>query len=100
RAGSGAAMPTRQRAVRAFRSADLTVEEGLRWLWLASSEAAEVWDDDSWSVLSARHIDMARAAGALSVLPLTLHSRAVAHVLAGDLDSAPSPGAERDAVQP
>ena len=97
--GYAAATPTRQRAVRAFRTADLTVEEGLRWLWLASSEAAEVWDDESWSVLSARHIDMARAAGALSVLPLTLHSRAVAHVLAGDLDAAASLIAELDAVQ-
>ena len=97
--GYAAATPTRQRAVRAFRAADLTVEEGLRWLWLASSEAAEVWDDESWSVLSARHIDMARAAGALSVLPLTLHSRAVAHVLAGELDAAASLVAELDAVQ-
>jgi DNA-binding CsgD family transcriptional regulator len=97
--GYAAATPTRQRAVRAFRSADLTAEEGLRWLWLASSEAAEVWDYESWSVLSARHIESARAAGALSVLPLTLHSRAVAHVLAGDLDAAASLVAELDAVQ-
>src|SRR5207248_1757573 len=79
---------------------DLTVEEGLRWLWLASSDAAELWDDESWSVLSARHVDMARAAGALSVLPLTLHSQAVAHVLAGELDAAASLVAELDAVQP
>jgi DNA-binding CsgD family transcriptional regulator len=89
----------RQRTVRAFRSDELTVEEGLRWLWLASSEAAKLWDDESWSVLSARHVDMARAAGALSVLPLTLHSRAVAHVFAGELDAAGALVAELDAVQ-
>src|SRR3954462_3026761 len=88
-----------QRAVRAFRSDELTVEEGLRWLWLASSEAAELWDDESWSILSARHVDMARTTGALSVLPLTLHSSAVAHVLAGELDAAASLVAELDAVQ-
>ena len=93
------ATPIRQRAVRAFRSDDLTVEEGLRWLWFASSDAAELWDDESWAVLSARHVDMARAAGALSVLPLTLHSRAVAHVLADELGAAASLVAELDAVQ-
>jgi hypothetical protein len=66
--GYAVAMPIRRRAVRAFRSDDLTVEEGLRWLWLASSEAAKLWDDASWSVLLALHGDIARAAGALSVL--------------------------------
>jgi DNA-binding CsgD family transcriptional regulator len=96
--GYTAALPTRQRAVHAFRKADLTLAEGLRWLWLASSEAAEVWDDESWSALSTRHIDMARAAGALGVLPLTLHSRAVAHVFAGELDAAASLVGELDAV--
>jgi DNA-binding CsgD family transcriptional regulator len=97
--GYAAAAPLRQRAVRAFRSDDLTVEEGLRWPWLASSEAAKLWDDEGWLVLSGRHVDMARASGALSVLPLTLHSRAAAHVLAGELDAAASLVAELDAVQ-
>jgi DNA-binding CsgD family transcriptional regulator len=97
--GYAAAIPSRQRAVRAFRSNELTVEEGLRWLWLASSDAAELWDDESWSVLVARHVDMARATGALSVLPLTLHSQAVAHVLAGELDAAASLLAELDTVE-
>jgi DNA-binding CsgD family transcriptional regulator len=97
--GYAAAKPSRQRAVSAFRSDDLTVEEGLRWLWLASVEAAELWDDEGWSVLVARHVEMARAAGALSVLPLTLHSQAVAHVLAGDLDAAASLVVELDAVE-
>ena len=97
--GYAAAAPIRQRAVRAFQSDDLTVEEGLRWLWLASSEAAKMWDDEGWLVLSARHVDMARASGALSVLPLTLNSRAAALVLAGELDAAASLVAELDAVQ-
>jgi DNA-binding CsgD family transcriptional regulator len=96
--GYAAAAPIRQRVVRAFRSEDLTVAEGLRWLWIASVEAAEVWDDEGWSVLSALHVDMARAAGALSVLPLTLHSQSVAHVFAGELDAAVSLVAELDAV--
>ncbi|MDQ3897057.1 MAG: LuxR C-terminal-related transcriptional regulator, partial [Actinomycetota bacterium] len=97
--GYAAALPIRQRAVRAFRRDDLTVDEGLRWLWLASSEASKLWDDESWLVLAARHVDMARAAGALSVLPLTLHSLAVAHVLAGELETAASLVEELQTVQ-
>ena len=97
--GYAVAKPIRQRAVRAFRSDDLTVEEGLRWLWLASLEAAELWDDEGWSVLSARHVEMARAAGAFSVLPLTLQTQAVVHVFAGELDAAASLVAELDAVE-
>jgi DNA-binding CsgD family transcriptional regulator len=96
--GYAVAAPIRQRVVRAFRSDELTLEEGLRWLWLASVEAAELWDAEGWSVLSALHVDMARAAGALSVLPLTLHSRAVAHVFAGEIDAATSLVAELEAV--
>ena len=97
--GYAAAKPIRQRAVRAFRSDGFTVEEGLRWLWLASLEAAELWDDEGWSVLSARHVEMARAAGAFSVLPLTLQTQAVVHVFAGELDVAASLVAELDAVE-
>src|SRR5262249_34211231 len=83
----------------AFRSDDLTVEEGLRWLWLASVEAAELWDDDSYWALSTLHVEMARAAGALSLLPLTLHTHAMTHVFAGELDAAASVGAELGAVE-
>jgi DNA-binding CsgD family transcriptional regulator len=97
--GYAAAAPIRRRALEAFRGDELTVEEGLRWLWLASSDAAELWDHESWTILSARHVDLARTTGALSVLPLTLHSRAIAHVFAGELDAAASLVAELDAVQ-
>jgi DNA-binding CsgD family transcriptional regulator len=97
--GYAAAVPVRQRAVRAFRDDELPTEEGLRRLWLASTEACVIWDDESWAVLSARHVDMARAAGALSVLPLTLQSRAVTHVFAGELDTAAAMVAELNAVQ-
>jgi DNA-binding CsgD family transcriptional regulator len=97
--GYAAAVPLRQRAVRAFRGDELGPEEGLRWLWLASTLACVLWDDESWAVLAERHVELARAAGALSVLPLTLNSRVVAHVLAGELDVAASLAAELEAVQ-
>jgi DNA-binding CsgD family transcriptional regulator len=97
--GYEAATPLQQRALRAFRDDDLTVEEGLRWLWLASAVAADVWDYESWSVLSARHEQMARASGALSELPLALNSRAVVHLFAGELDAVASVLQELNAVQ-
>ena len=82
-----------------FRSHDLVIEDGLRWLRLASSDASELYDDESWMLLVARHVELARAVGALSVLPLTLHSQAVAHALAGELGTAAALVAELDAVQ-
>jgi DNA-binding CsgD family transcriptional regulator len=97
--GYAAATPIRQRAVRAFRDDDLATEEGLRWLWLASREAAVLWDDESWSVLVTRHVELARATGTLNSLPLTLNSLATAQVLAGELDAAASLIAELDATQ-
>jgi uncharacterized membrane protein len=97
--GYAAAVPIRQAALRTFHARELTVAEGLRWLWLAVLEAAELWDVDRWGELSARHVELARAAGALSVLPPTLHAAAVAHVLRGELDAAASLVAEIHAVQ-
>jgi len=97
--GYAAAVETRRRAVRAFEADDLGVEDGLRWLWLASVTAGELWDDEAWTVLSGRHVELARAAGALSALPATLHSRATAHVLAGELAAAEALITELDAVE-
>ena len=97
--GYEVATPLQQRALRAFRDDDLTVEEGLRWLWLASAVAADVWDYESWSVLSARHEQMARASGALSELPLALNSRAVVYLFAGELDAVASVVQELNAAQ-
>ena len=55
---------------------DISPGEGRRWLSLASRVAAFLWDDESWDVLSARFLQLARDAGALSVLPLALtHAR-------------------------
>lgn len=96
--GYPAAMPIGKRALRAFCDEDITVEEGLRWLWLASIIAADVWDDESWYVLSARHVQIARDAGALSELPLALNSRILVHLFTGELMAAASLVDEAGAV--
>ena len=42
-----------------------------------------MWDDETWDVLSARFVQLARDAGALSVLPLALTTRSGMHLFAG-----------------
>jgi DNA-binding CsgD family transcriptional regulator len=46
--------------------------------------AAFLWDDESWDVLSARLVRLARDAGALTVLPFALTNRAGVHLFAGE----------------
>src|SRR5260370_1092111 len=54
REGYPGGAPVLRQAVSAFRRADVSAEEELRWLWLASHVAGIVWDYDSWDVLSDR----------------------------------------------
>jgi DNA-binding CsgD family transcriptional regulator len=85
-----AAAPTLKRAVRAFSSPALSDEEGLRWLWFATPTAVRLWDDESWDRLSARHVELARDAGALGVLPVALNLRAGLHLYQGEFAAAAS----------
>jgi tetratricopeptide (TPR) repeat protein len=83
-----------RRALAAFRSPDLSEDEGLRWLWLACRIARALWDEETWEALVTRFVQLARETGALSVLPLALSVRTVAHVFAGELDAAAALGEE------
>jgi DNA-binding CsgD family transcriptional regulator len=65
-------------------------DDELRWLWLAGIAALHIWDDESWDVLSARNVELARAAGALTDLPPALSSRALMLLSAGELTAAES----------
>ncbi len=86
--GYAAGVPLLRQAVATFRSKSISAEEEIRWLWLASHAAGVLWDDESWHVLTARHIQLAREAGALSVLPIALTARIMALTFAGDLVTA------------
>ncbi len=86
--GYAAGAPLLKQALAVFRETAISLDEGLGWLPLACRLCSEVWDDLSWSVLSARLIELASNAGALSVLPDALASGTVMHVLAGDLTGA------------
>ena len=82
--GYAAGTPMLKRALTRFRGDELSSEDGLRWLWLACRTAMDLWDDESWFVLSARQVQLAREAGALTVLPLALNLRAGIHIFAGE----------------
>jgi DNA-binding CsgD family transcriptional regulator len=84
--GYAAGTPALKRALFAFRSQDISAEEGLTWLWLAGRAAMAVWDDETWHILASRHIKLARDAGALSELPLAVRSRILLHTHAGELE--------------
>jgi hypothetical protein len=53
----------------------------------------------SWSILTARHVRVARDVGDLSVLPLTLNSLVTVHLLAGERAAATSLVAEIQAIE-
>jgi DNA-binding CsgD family transcriptional regulator len=96
--GYAVGTPMLKGALRAFRSDELSSEDGIRWLWLACRIAMDLWDDESWFVLSARQIQLARDAGALTVLPLALNLRAGIHLFAGEFAAAETLSEEARAV--
>jgi DNA-binding CsgD family transcriptional regulator/tetratricopeptide (TPR) repeat protein len=96
--GYAAGAPILKRAVAAFLDERITEEEEIRWLWLASRVAVNLWDDESWHALAERHVELARASGALTVLPIALSSRIVVHVNEGEIAAADSLTEEQRAI--
>lgn len=87
--GYVAGVPWLRRALAAF-GADMSADEHRRWIFLAGTAAHFGWDDARLDLLTAHHVDEARAAGALSDVPLALSARAIALVFFGDLEGAAS----------
>jgi DNA-binding CsgD family transcriptional regulator len=96
--GCAAAAPALKQALRAFRDEPLSEDDELRWLWLACYIARHVGDDDAWDELTARQVELARQAGAFSVLPIALDDRFSVELLSGRIAVATSLAAEADAV--
>ncbi|MGO9489706.1 MAG: helix-turn-helix transcriptional regulator [Solirubrobacteraceae bacterium] len=87
--GRAAAVPILTRALHAMID-DASAAEALRWLFLASVVAVQLWDDESWHALCERYVELGRQLGALSEIPLALLTRAYVHVFCGELDVAAS----------
>ncbi|HEX6402338.1 MAG TPA: AAA family ATPase [Pseudonocardiaceae bacterium] len=96
--GPAAAAATLRQAASAFASADIAIEDGLRWGWMAQAAASAVWDDDTWRALLVRQVRLARDAGALHELPIDLGALGTNAVWSGDFAAAAALIAEADAV--
>ena len=96
--GHAAAEPTVRRAVDAFLGDQVSGEEWLQWGILAQMAAMAVWDIDSWAALSSRHVELARASGALAPLSIALNGRGSVATHCGDFETATSLAAEKDVV--
>jgi DNA-binding CsgD family transcriptional regulator len=97
--GRPSAAPGLRRAVAAFASAEVSVEEVLRWGWLASRAANLIWDYDRGLEIGARAVQLARDSGALEVLAVADNSYGQAAASGGDFASAALLMAEVDAVK-
>ena len=85
-----AAAPMMKEALGALCDEDISVQEALRWLWVGSVIAGDLWDHERWHVVATRQVAIVREAGALSELPAALDSRAFVHFFAGELAAAAS----------
>ena len=83
--GQETALPTVRRAVRAFLEQPLTPLE-LHWMWFGGRAAQDIWDADALRVLAQRQVELARAGGVLSTLPMALNLLSVARTFDGHLD--------------
>jgi DNA-binding CsgD family transcriptional regulator len=86
--GYAASAPGLLDTVRVFGRDDLTMDEVVRFAWLAACAATDLWDDANWGILTRRHLDAIRDVGALSVLPVALNSRIIYDLYSGDLAEA------------
>ena len=83
---------------RASRASEVAVEEVLRWGWLATAAAVMVWDYETCVAVGTRGVLLARDAGALTVLAVSVNVLAQAMALGGEFQSAASLIAEADSV--
>jgi hypothetical protein len=86
--GYAAGVPFLKRALQVFCSGYISTAEGLRWLWPVINASVIAWDCESWHLLAARQIGLARDAGALVVLPVALISLSPVLFLMGDFAAA------------
>ncbi len=85
-----AAAPLVKKALGAFRADRDQRPYPTRLLFLAGWAAAELWDPDTWSVLTERQLLRARKTGELTAIPSAMGSRSILHAMCGELSAAAS----------
>jgi DNA-binding CsgD family transcriptional regulator len=94
--GHAGAAPTLQRAAHALGT--ISLDEVLRWGWMATFASTMVWDTESFHAISARHVQLVRDAGAVAQLPLHLWQLALLSMWTGDFSGAASLATESESV--
>jgi ATP/maltotriose-dependent transcriptional regulator MalT len=96
--GRASAAPVLEQAATAFAGSDVSAEELLRWGWLAPAAAVMVWDYETCLAVATRGVQLAREAGALAVLAVSVNVMTQAVVLGGDFGRARVLVADADSV--
>jgi DNA-binding CsgD family transcriptional regulator len=96
--GRAASAGSFRRAVDAFLGDEVSDNEFLQWGHLATSSACHLWDWKSWDRLSTKHVELARASGALAPLSPALSGRGVYAAWCGDVEESTAIVAEFNAV--
>jgi DNA-binding CsgD family transcriptional regulator len=96
--GRAASAASYRRAVDAFCGDGVSDGEFIRWAHVASHSSAQLWDWSRWELVSAKHVRLARASGALAPLSIALNGRGINLTWMGDLEAAGAVVQEFDAV--
>jgi DNA-binding CsgD family transcriptional regulator/tetratricopeptide (TPR) repeat protein len=96
--GRPAATSVLQRATIAFAGDGASIEEVLRWGWLATVAAVAIWDYETCIAAAERAVQLARDTGALTVLAVALNILAQAVTMSGDFGKAAQLISEADTV--
>ena len=93
-----AAQPCLREAIDRFRAGQVSDGDWFQWGRSATTAAFALWDFDSWSELSARHVALTRASGALGSLVLSLNLHSFGETYRGRFDAAAAMVAEQNAA--
>ncbi len=92
------AAPALRQAIEALRAEPMHDDNALVRVWLAGYAACALGDAASWDDLTCRHVELARATGALAILPTALGERTKVELALGNVDVAAGLVAEADAA--
>jgi len=87
-----------QEATIAFAGDSASIEEVLRWGWLATVAAVAIWDYETCVAAAGRAVQLATDSGALTVLAVALNILAQAVTMSGDFGKAEQLISEANAV--
>jgi ATP/maltotriose-dependent transcriptional regulator MalT len=96
--GRSVATPILQQAIEGFAGDGASIDEVLRWGWLATIGAVVVWDYEGCVAIARRAVELARDSGALTVLAVALHILTQATAMSGEFAAAEQLIAEADVV--